>query len=115
MIAGRLTMRAQVERDQAVGKDAWGQKVAPDFQPVGDPLPCFVWSPKAAEIFDGNKSAQLLDLRGLFAIGADLNENDELASVTDRAGNVVVAGRLRVKGPVQYKHNHLEAALERIG
>ena len=114
MIAGRLTMRAQVERDQAVAKDSWGQAVVPDFVPVGDPLPCFVWSNASRELVDDEKSAMVEDLRGMFALGADIAERDELVSVTDRAGAVQHYGRLKVAGPVQFKHNHLEAALRRI-
>lgn len=114
MIAGRLTMRAQVERDQASGTDNWGQPNAPAFAAIGAPVRCFIWSVKASEIVDGQKTAQIGDYRGLFALGADLNERDELASVTDRLGTVTIAGRLRVEGPVERKHTHLEASLKRI-
>lgn len=115
MIAGRLTMRAQVERDQATGADGWGQPNAPAFAAIGVPVPCFIWSVKATEIQDERKTAQIGDFRGLFALGADLNERDELASVTDRQGAVLIPGRLRVEGPVERKHTHLEAVLKRIG
>ena len=113
MIAGRLTMRAAVERNQATGTDGWNNPVAPDFAPVGT-LPCFIWSTASRELVDGQKTAMIEDVRGLFALGADLAEGDEIASVTDRAGNVLIAGRLKVEGPVQFKHTHLEAALRRI-
>jgi len=115
MIAGRLTMRALVERNQAVATDTWGQPVAPDFQPIGDPLPCFVWSNTSRELVDGQKTAMLEDMRALFALGADVREDDEIASVTDRAGTEIIPGRLKVEGPVQRKHTHLELALRRIG
>jgi hypothetical protein len=115
VIAGRLTMRAQVERDQATGKDAWGQPVAPDFQPIGDPLPCFAWTPSARDLVDGSKSAQIEDVRAMFALGADIAEHDQLSAITSRAGAVLFAGRLKVEGPVQFKHNHLEVALVRFG
>lgn len=114
MIARRLTMRAQVERNVAAGTDSWGQPVPPDFQPVGEPLACFVWSDNSRELVDSQKSALIEDLRGLFALGADLQAGDELVSVTDRAGSVQHYGRLKVEGPVQFKHNHLEAALQRV-
>lgn len=114
MIAGRLTMRAQVERNQATTKDAWGQPVAADFQPHGDPLPCFIWSEDTAEIVDGKKTAMIGDFRGLFALGADINEKDELAGVTDRQGSVLIDGRLRVEGKPERKHTHLEVTLKRI-
>lgn len=113
MIAGRLTMRALVERNVAVGKDGWGQSTAPDFQPHGI-LACFVWSSASREIVDGDKTAMIEDMRGLFPRGADLAEDDEISAVTDARGAIIIPGRLRVEGPVQFKHNHLEAALKRI-
>jgi hypothetical protein len=115
MIAGRLTMRALIERDQATAKDGWGGGVAPDFQSTGAPVACFVWSQKAARIADGKKNAELEDLRALFALEADVLPRDEISSITDRRGTVIIPGRLKVLGPVQRKHTHLEAALERIG
>lgn len=114
-ISGRLTMRAQVERDAASGSDGWGQRPAPDFQPVGDPLPCFVWSVSSREDVTGERSAAIEQLRGLFPAGADIRDQDELASVTDRTGRVLHSGRLRVEGRPQFKHTHLEAALRWIG
>ena len=114
MIAGRLTMRAAVERDQATARDGWGGTVAPDFQSIGDPLPCFIWSEKAKTLIDGAKTAGIEWLRGLFALGADLAEGDEIAAVTDRQGVETIPGRLKVEGPVQRKHTHVEASLRRI-
>jgi hypothetical protein len=115
MISGRLTMRALLERNQAVAGDSWGQPGAPEFVPVGDPLPCFVYSASTQEIADGQKIAELEDLRVMFALGADVRADDEIASVTDRGGAEIIPGRLKVIGPVQRKHTHLEAALRRIG
>jgi hypothetical protein len=115
MIAGRLTMRAAVERNQAVGTDSWGNPVAPDFQSIGDPLPCFVWSRSSRELVDGSKTAMIEDMRAMFALDADIAEADEIASVTDRAGTEIIPGRLKVEGPPQRKHNHVEVALQRIG
>lgn len=114
MIAGRLTMRADVERNQATGTDAYGGPVAPDFQPLAT-IACFIWSKMSRELVDGDKTAMVEDVRGLFPLGADLTEHDEIARVTDRRGTVIVPGRLRVEGPVQHKHTHLEAALRRVG
>lgn len=114
MIAGRLTMRAAIERNTAAGTDAWNNPVAPVFAPTGDPVACFIWSNQSRDVVDGRKSALVEDLRAMFALGADVAANDEIASVTDRKGNVIIAGRLRVLGPVQFKHTHVECALERL-
>lgn len=115
MIAGRLTMRAAVERNQAAGTDDWGNPAPPDFQSIGAPVPCFAWSNSSRELVDGGKTAMIEDMRAMFALGADIREADEIAGITDRAGTVIIAGRLKVEGPVQRKHTHLEVALQRIG
>lgn len=85
------------------------------MQPHGQPLPCFIYSQKTGEIVDGQKVAMVGDFRGLFALGADINQDDELASITDRRGTAIVDGRLRVEGRPEPKHTHLEVTLKRIG
>lgn len=116
MIAGRLTMRATVERNTATGTDAHGNPVAPVFAEIAaSPLACFVWSNASRELVGDDRTAMIEDMRALFALGADIAEGDEIASVADRQGNEIIPGRLRVEGPVQRKHTHLEAALKRVG
>lgn len=113
MIAGRLTMRALLERNQATGTDAWNNPVAPDWQPAGT-VPCFVYSGSTAELADGRKVAEVENLRIMLALGSNVLAGDEIVSVTDRAGTVIIAGRLKIEGPIQFKHTHREAALRRI-
>lgn len=113
MIAGRFTMRAVVQRNTATGKDAWGQPVAPTWTTIGT-LRCFAWSNQSRELVDGDKTAMVEDMRMMVALGADITENDELTAITDARGNLLIPGRLRVDGPVQRKHTHLEAALKRV-
>lgn len=115
MIAGRLTMLARVERNTATGDDSWGNPVAPNFTVLHNALPCFVYSKSSRELVDGAKTAMIEDLRVMIALGADIAEGDEITAVSDRAGTVIIPGRLKVEGPVQFKHNHREAALQRIG
>ncbi|MBN9333864.1 hypothetical protein [Devosia sp.] len=107
-------MRAAVERHQSPGKDGWGHPLPGTWMPVGT-LKCFVWSNASREAVDGDKTAMIEDMRAMFALKADINENDEIAAVTDKAGNAIIDGRLKIDGPVQRKHNHLEAALVRVG
>lgn len=113
MIGGRLTMRAAVERDVAVGQDSWGQPNAPDYQPLAI-IRCFVWSQQSREAVDGDKTAMIEDMRAMFALGADVREGDEISAVSDATGSVLISGRLRIEGPVQHKHTHQEAALRRV-
>lgn len=111
----RLTMRAAVERNTATGTDAWGGPAVPSFTALHAALPCFVWSRSARETVDGQKTAIIEDLRIMVALGADLAEGDEITAVSDAAGTVIIPGRLKIEGAVQFKHNHLEASLQRIG
>ncbi|MEP9402040.1 hypothetical protein [Sphingomonas sp. VNH70] len=113
MIAGRLTMRAHVERSGVAGKDGWGQPVPAAPAAIGV-IHCFVWSTASRKVVDGDKTAMIEDVRGLFARAADLRPGDEIAKVTDRLGRITFAGRLKVEGPVQSRGSHLEAALKRI-
>ncbi|OLF81273.1 hypothetical protein AWH62_00945 [Maricaulis sp. W15] len=113
MISGRLVHLADVERNQAVGKDDWGDDVEPDFVALAT-VKCWAWSNSTREVVDGDKSALIEDMRVMFALGADVNEGDEIARITNRRGTVIFAGRFRVEGQVQHKHTHLEAALKRI-
>lgn len=115
MIGARLTMRAQLARNATVAKDSWGQAAAPDYEPIGDPLPCFVYSNSAVQLADGQKFAEVEQLRAMFALGDDVRPEDRLASVTDRKGAQIIAGPLELLGPVQRKHTHLECALRRVG
>ena len=113
MISQRLTMRAAVERIVATGNDGWGQPVTPDFQPYAE-LPCFAYTPSSRDLIDGDKVASVQDVRIMVAVGSDIEDSDEIAGITDRAGNVLFGGRYRVDGPVQFKHNHLEAPLRKV-
>lgn len=115
MIGGRFTMRALLERKPVGANDSWGQPGAADAVSTGDPLPCFVYSNATRQIEDGKTIAPIEDLRIMFALDADVRDDDEIASVTDRRGVTIIAGRLKVIGPVQFKHTHHEAALRRIG
>lgn len=115
MIAGRLTHRASVERDVATGRDAHNNPLPPDYQPLHAALPCFVYSNSSRELVDGQKTAMIKDLRAMIALSADIREADVFTEVRNRAGDVIIAGRLKVEGAPQFKHSHREIALQRIG
>lgn len=114
VINGRLTMRAIMQRNTATGTDPRGHPLPPVWSANGI-LACFIWSKASREAVDGDKTAMIEDVRGLFALGADINDGDRVSAVADALGNVIIAGVLLVDGPVQRKHTHQEAALKRIG
>ena len=113
MIAGRLTMIAILERDISDGVDAWGQPSAPNFTSI-PAVRCFIYSRSVREVVDGTKTALIEDLRGMFALGANVMSADQITGVTDSSGNTIMPGRLMIEGPIQRKHTHLEAVLQRI-
>lgn len=108
-----MTMRAAIERDTATGTDAYGHPVKPVFTAHISSLACWVWSKQRREAVDGAKTAIIEDLRALFPLGADVLTGDKITSVTDRSGAQIMAGNFMIEPP-QYKHNHIEAALERV-
>jgi hypothetical protein len=116
MIGRRLTMLAHVERNVAVGKNAWNAPAAPDYQPHGTQR-CFAWAPKAGvDVVDSKKVAVQQDVRMMIALGADLLPGDRIAQITTAAGDAVLfRGPLRIEGEIDFKHNHREVALVRVG
>lgn len=108
-----MTMRAEVERNNATGTDQWNRPVAPSFSALAT-YPCFVWSKTSREITDGDKVAAISDLRIMLPLGTDIQVGDEIARVTDRKCNEIIAGRLRVDAPIERRHRHIEAALQRV-
>lgn len=113
MIARRLTMIAHIERNGVTGKDAWNVPLAPNFQPHAE-VPCFAYSKASGDVVDGKKLAITHDLRMMFALGIDVRADDRVAKITDRKGATLIPGPLRIDGAVEYKHNHMEAALVRV-
>ncbi len=108
---GKMTMRALVERDTAVGVDDFGNPVKPAFTTHGT-FPCWAWSRQRREQVDGDKSALIEDMRAMFPIDADVLAGDEIKQIEDRQGKVLFAGRVQIE-TMQRHHDHQEAGLER--
>lgn len=113
MIGQRLTMIAHIERNSVTGKDAWNMPLPGVFQPHAE-VPCFAYSKSGRDVVDGKKNVVVQDTRMMFALGIDVRENDQVAKITDRKGNILIRGPLRIEGAVEFKHNHQEAALVRV-
>ena len=107
-----MTMRATVERDQATATDQWGQPVKPDFAVIAT-LPCYAWSKQRRELIDADRSAVLEDIRAVFPKDADLNEQDRIAKIENRRGDVIFAGPLVVTSVVRRAERHKKVMLER--
>lgn len=104
--------RAAVERDTATGTDTFGHPVKPVMAALVTE-PCFAWSKQRRDVQDGGKLVLVEDLRCLLPLATTVAPGDEFASVQDRRGNTIIAGRVRVL-TTQYKHDHVEAGLERV-
>ena len=107
-----MTMRAIVERNATVTKDAYGGAQPPDWQPHAT-LPCWAWSKAKKLSLDGQKGALLQDLRCAFPASADVTEADRLARIEDRQGALLVPGPLSIL-TLQRRRGHVEAMLERV-
>lgn len=111
MMRSRMTMRAFVERDAAVGDDPYGGAPAPSWQAHAT-LACYAWSKTRRDVVDGDKSAVVVDLRCVFPPGSDVTEADRVARIEDRQGAQLFAGPFEIL-TLQPRKQHLEAALER--
>lgn len=107
-----MTMRAIVERNAAVARDAYGGPVAPDWQEHAT-LPCLAHSVSKERHEDGQKGALQQSYRCAFQRDADLTEADRVAEIQDRLGAVIFAGPLKIL-VLQRRRRHLEAKLERV-
>lgn len=107
-----MSMRAVIERNSTATSDAYGQPEAPAWAILAT-VACRVWSRTRAVVEDGRKIAHVEEIRCAMASGTDVTENDRLASVQDRQGNVLWAGPLFIRA-IQAKHTHVEMNLSRV-
>lgn len=98
-----MTMRATIVRanGDADGSltDDWGGELAdPDPQVWAEGVPCYAWQPV-------ENVEQLMEASGMFGVvrmivpaGTDVSEEDVIDEITDRRGNTIFDGPLRVFG-----------------
>ncbi|MCQ4575415.1 MAG: head-tail adaptor protein [Candidatus Brocadiales bacterium] len=108
----RMTLRADVERNQETGVDGTNQPLKPDWQALAT-VACWVYSKARREVVDGKKVAVVEDLRAMVPLSTDITEKDKIAQIIDRSGNVIYAGPLGIES-VQRKHTHLELMLKAV-
>lgn len=88
--------RAALERNTAVGTDAWNRPDPATFEPLAT-VPCRAWSRTKRVAMDDGKDAVIEDIRALFPADADIQTGDSISAITDRRGNTLFAGPLRVQ------------------
>ena len=113
-VRSRMTQRAVVQRDTAVGEDDYGQPTAPNYQTHGT-FPCWLYSSSRTEIVDGRKTTVVDDsLSLLFPLGTDVRRGDQITQITDRNGNELVPGLMRLTTNPKYVRDHLEVQCEKV-
>ncbi len=112
MTRGRLTMRADLERNTENGTDAHGHPATPVFSVIGR-IATWVYSKVRREITDGDKLTVIEDVRAFFSKTADVQQGDEISDIRDRLGQIVMDGRYRIE-TIQRKRRHQEAGLLKV-
>jgi len=112
-IRTRLTMRASVHRDVGTARDPYGS-VAPSEAQSAAPLSCYIQPRTESTISTDGKFLSATALRLWAARDANLENEDIVADVTDRAGRVLYDGRYRIVSLVR-RETHAEAMLEAYG
>jgi hypothetical protein len=109
--------RATVLRNVETSTGRWNTPVAPDYQPLEDPIACWFWSAGTA----GTRTVEgpavnvvLEDLRMLVPLGADLSTADRIGDVVDRRGRIISTGELRIDADQVVANSHRELVLARI-
>ena len=90
----RMTMRAMVQRNTGDPAAKWSDGV--DFTNVGT-IDCRVFSKTIKDVTDSSKSAVRRVPMAHVPVGADVQQDDQLVSVTDRLGFVQFKGPLGVE------------------
>ena len=109
----RMTMRASTERPVPTGaEDPFGNAVTGNT-PVLVSYPCY-WQAKSERVVrDSSKNVSIAEHLILFPLGTDVQERDQITSITDRRGRVLKNTRLGVL-PVVRREDHIEAEAEEI-
>jgi hypothetical protein len=109
----RMTRLAHVQRPIMTGVDAFGMSLPPDWQTVTTTMPCWVWTLTRRLRTNRQRMVILEETRVLFPAGADVQEGDRVAAVTDRLGTVLWSGDFRVDTLMQ-RPDHLEGLLAKV-
>jgi hypothetical protein len=115
-----MRMFAIVSRSETPAVDASGHPGKSVFEELSGSIPCRIWSKDRRAINNVGRSVVLEDLRGMFPVGADVQEKDRLR-ILDKQGNVIFPGPIAVEsikpagGAPGAGPSHLSAMLARHG
>jgi len=107
----RMTMRANVERNQTATTNPYGHGDAPTWSALAT-IPCRVWTRTKRQVVDEEKTVIVEEIRAIFPLDADVASGDRLAKITDRQEAVLYAGPLSIDH-IERRDDHVEALLGR--
>lgn len=120
-MTGRNAMihRTTIQRDSNAqaddAKDDWGNPLEASFEATTDigTVPCRYWYDVSASHFDSEKRIFVEQHFVMFPFGTDVTRDDRCLNITDRRGNVLVEGPLRIDELGTHELDHMIAKLVR--
>ena len=106
-----MTQRAQVERNQATGRDRNNQPSAPDWQPLTDRIPCFRWSLRERQV-DGQVNAHIETIMLGVPEDAAITPADRITGIYDPAGALLDPSTYKILADQRMGRSHRELTLE---
>lgn len=93
-----MTHRCTIERDVNHGDNAdpWGNDEPASWTDSREDIPCRFWFEDATTVIDGTKASEMTTRKMILPKGTDVTEDDRILSVTDRLGNAVADGPMRI-------------------
>lgn len=105
----RMTHRALIERRT----DSDGRYDVPTWGTHIEDQPCWLWTKADTEMVAPERTAVVSTIKLLVPLDADINVNDRINGVTNRAGVSLLLGKLNITGRTD-NHDHAELFVERV-
>ena len=114
-VRARMTMRCSTERETpTVELNRYQQPITATVHPLTD-SPCY-WQAQSRQFVTTNEKLVAITTHVLLMpLGADVDEDDRITSITDRRGRVLKAGKLRIMPGGVRRETHLEVRCEEYG
>lgn len=109
----RMTQRALIQRATSAGTDDYGNPLPPSWATHIASLPIWLYASTEREAVTEETTAVVADLRAMVPLDADVTEQDRIAGITDRRGNVIEPATLGVE-TVLYQRSHRQLTLSRV-
>jgi len=103
-----MTHRCTIERDgtRGTGTDPYGNDPAPSWATHLSGLVCRFWFDSGSTVIDGDKAVEVTKRMLIVPAGTDVTEDDRVVSVTDRLGEVLADGPMRIDS-VGHRQGHI--------